>query len=181
MKKLVYALCCPFTDDVHYIGKSTQGMTRPLQHLNSSHSEKVIEWVDDLKALGNSPKVKILERVSEVDDLDVRERYWIYKYLDKDALLLNSNLITPFLVSENRSKELEDTNDVGINHISEFIKQRRKTVGLTQEQFAEKAGIALTVIRKIEQGKSNVSLEGLLHILKMFGATITPCKLNTLK
>ena len=45
-----------------------------------------------------------------------------------------------------------------MNQISEFVKTRRKKLGLTQEEFAEKAGVALTVIRKIEQGKDNLSL-----------------------
>jgi len=31
-------------------------------------------------------------------------------------------------------------------------------VNLTQEEFADRAGVALTVVRKIEQGKENLSL-----------------------
>ena len=45
-----------------------------------------------------------------------------------------------------------------IKPISEFLKTKRKELGLTQEQFAIKSGIALTVIRKVEQGKTNVQL-----------------------
>ncbi|MCT4647261.1 MAG: helix-turn-helix domain-containing protein [Carboxylicivirga sp.] len=36
----------------------------------------------------------------------------------------------------------------------EFVKQRRKELNLTQEEFAERAGAALTVVRKIEQGQN---------------------------
>ncbi len=43
--------------------------------------------------------------------------------------------------------------------ISQFVKDKRKAASLTQEQFAERAGVALTVIRKIEQGKGNLNLE----------------------
>jgi len=53
--------------------------------------------------------------------------------------------------------------------ISEFVKDRRKEVGLTQEEFAERAGVALTVIRKIEQGKTNLNMEKVNLVLKMFG------------
>ena len=35
-----------------------------------------------------------------------------------------------------------------------FLKEKRKQAGLTQLEFAERAGVALTVIRKIEQGKA---------------------------
>jgi transcriptional regulator with XRE-family HTH domain len=43
--------------------------------------------------------------------------------------------------------------------LSEFVKQRRKEVKLTQEEFAYRCGVALTVIRKIEQGKTNMNLD----------------------
>jgi y4mF family transcriptional regulator len=53
--------------------------------------------------------------------------------------------------------------------IAEFVKQRRKEVGLTQEEFAERTGVALTVIRKIEQGKTNLNMDKVNLVLKMFG------------
>jgi transcriptional regulator with XRE-family HTH domain len=34
--------------------------------------------------------------------------------------------------------------------LAEFLKDKRKEANLTQEEFAERAGVALTVIRKIE-------------------------------
>jgi hypothetical protein len=37
-----------------------------------------------------------------------------------------------------------------------------------------KAGVALTVIRKIEQGKENLSLAKLNQVLKMFGHVLGP-------
>lgn len=55
-----------------------------------------------------------------------------------------------------------------------FVKSKRKEVGLTQEEFAMKAGVALTVIRKIEQGKGNLNLEKVNHVLKMFGHELAP-------
>lgn len=56
-----------------------------------------------------------------------------------------------------------------MRNIAEFVKERRKEVGLTQEEFAERAGVALTVIRKIEQGKTNLNMDKVNHVLKMFG------------
>lgn len=53
--------------------------------------------------------------------------------------------------------------------IADFVKERRKEVGLTQEEFAERAGVALTVIRKIEQGKTNLNMDKVNLVLKMFG------------
>lgn len=56
-----------------------------------------------------------------------------------------------------------------MKRLSEFVKQRRKEVNLTQEEFAERAGVALTVVRKIEQGKTNLNMEKVNLVLKMFG------------
>lgn len=58
--------------------------------------------------------------------------------------------------------------------LGEFVKEHRKRVGLTQEQLADKAGVALTVIRKIEQGKDNLSLAKVNEVLIMFGHTLGP-------
>jgi len=53
--------------------------------------------------------------------------------------------------------------------LSTFIKERRKHIGLTQEEFAERAGVALTVLRKIEQGKTNLNMAKVNLVLQMFG------------
>lgn len=56
--------------------------------------------------------------------------------------------------------------------LSVFIKERRKQIGLTQEELANKAGVALTVIRKIEQRKDNLSLAKVNQVLGLFGHTL---------
>jgi y4mF family transcriptional regulator len=61
-----------------------------------------------------------------------------------------------------------------MKNLSEFVKEKRKQAKLTQEEFAERAGVALTVIRKIEQGKENLNLEKVNQVLKMFGHTLAP-------
>ena len=43
--------------------------------------------------------------------------------------------------------------------LASFVKARRKEVNLTQEEFANRAGVALTVIRKIEQNQTNLNLQ----------------------
>jgi len=56
--------------------------------------------------------------------------------------------------------------------LSEFVKARRKEVNLTQREFAERTGVALTVVRKIEQGKTNLNMDKVNLILSMFGHTL---------
>lgn len=58
--------------------------------------------------------------------------------------------------------------------LSQFVKDKRNEVKLTQEEFAERAGVALTVIRKIEQGKDNLNMDKVNQVLKMFGHTLAP-------
>ena len=65
-----------------------------------------------------------------------------------------------------------------MNRISNFVKTRRKQVKLTQEELALRAGVALTVVRKIEQGKENLSLSKVNQVLKMFGNVLAPVKDN---
>ena len=61
-----------------------------------------------------------------------------------------------------------------MKELSEFVKTKRKQLGLTQEEFAEKAGVALTVVRKIEQGKQNLSLSKVNQVLILFGHVLAP-------
>jgi y4mF family transcriptional regulator len=58
--------------------------------------------------------------------------------------------------------------------LAEFVKQRRKQAQLTQEDLASRAGVALTVVRKIEQDKGNLNLEKVNQVLKMFGHELAP-------
>jgi y4mF family transcriptional regulator len=62
--------------------------------------------------------------------------------------------------------------------IAEFVKNKRKDANLTQQEFADRAGVALTVIRKIEQGKENLNLEKVNRVLHMFGSELAPVSIK---
>jgi len=61
-----------------------------------------------------------------------------------------------------------------MKRLAEFVKDRRKSVNLTQEEFAERAGVALTVLRKIEQGKTSLNMDKVNLVLRMFGHELAP-------
>lgn len=63
-----------------------------------------------------------------------------------------------------------------MRRLATFVKERRKEVNLTQEEFADRAGVALTVVRKIEQGKTNLNMDKVNLILSMFGHELAPVK-----
>ncbi len=64
--------------------------------------------------------------------------------------------------------------------LAEFVKERRKEVNLSQEEFAERTGVALTVLRKIEQGKTNLNMEKVNLVLSMFGHELVPVSFKEL-
>lgn len=62
--------------------------------------------------------------------------------------------------------------------ISEFIKQNRKALGLTQEEFAMRAGLGLRFVRELEQGKKTLRLDKVNQALAVFGAQVSVGRLN---
>ncbi len=65
-----------------------------------------------------------------------------------------------------------------MNKISEFIKQNRKQLGLTQEEFAIRSGLGLRFVRELEQGKQTVRLDKVNQALAMFGMEVVPGRIK---
>ena len=63
-----------------------------------------------------------------------------------------------------------------MNKIAEFIKQKRKEAGLTQEEFAMRSGLGLRFVRELEQGKPTVRMDKVNQALAMFGMEAVPGK-----
>ena len=63
-----------------------------------------------------------------------------------------------------------------MNRIGNYIKEERKKAGLTQEEFAMRAGLGLRFIRELEQGKETVRLDKVNQALAMFGKEAVPGK-----
>ncbi|HAH32300.1 MAG TPA: transcriptional regulator [Elusimicrobia bacterium] len=61
--------------------------------------------------------------------------------------------------------------------IIEFIKSKRKDLGLTQEDLAKRAGVGLRFIRDMEQGKETLRTDTLNKVLRLFGKTLGPVDL----
>ena len=57
--------------------------------------------------------------------------------------------------------------------IREFVKQNRKALGLTQEEFAMRAGLGLRFVRELEQGKKTLRVDKVNQALEMFGAKLS--------
>ena len=61
-----------------------------------------------------------------------------------------------------------------MNTIAEFIKQKRKEMGLTQEEFAIRSGLGLRFVRELEQGKETVRMDKVNQALSMFDMKAAP-------
>ncbi len=65
-----------------------------------------------------------------------------------------------------------------MNKIANYVKQKRKEAGLTQEEFAMRSGLGLRFVRDLEQGKETVRMDKVNQALAMFGMTAVPGKVD---
>jgi len=64
--------------------------------------------------------------------------------------------------------------------ISEHIKSKRKTYGLTQTELAERSGVGLRFVREMEQGKSTLRMDKVNQVLALFGEKLGAVKSEVL-
>ncbi len=61
-----------------------------------------------------------------------------------------------------------------MNDLSQFVKNKRKTLGLTQEDLSLKAGVGLRFIRDLEQEKPTLQMDKVNQVLSLFGYKLGP-------
>ncbi len=168
-KYLIYGLYCPFTDNLHYVGQSRTAMTRPMQHLTEYTSQKIYEWVSQLKFLGYKPVIKILEECNE-KNINEREKFWIKKSKEEGSYLLN--------ITYNHTKNIllqkeYEFGDADIMAISQIIRETRKERNILQEELCQAAGITRPTLHMIEKGNSQTIYNNLRKVLDVLGFEIT--------
>ena len=60
--------------------------------------------------------------------------------------------------------------------LTQFVKEKRKKLGLTQSQLAERSGVGLRFIRELEQGKNTLQMDKVNQVLHLFGYELGPIK-----
>jgi len=60
------------------------------------------------------------------------------------------------------------------NVIGVFIRDERKKLGLTQEEFALRSGLGLRFVRELEGGKKTVRLDKVNVAVEFFGYHLEP-------
>ena len=53
--------------------------------------------------------------------------------------------------------------------LNEYVKTKRKSLGLSREEFAQKAGVGLRFLRELEQGKETLKMDKVNQVLSLFG------------
>ena len=60
--------------------------------------------------------------------------------------------------------------------LSQFLKEKRSLIKLTQPELAQKAGVGLRFVRELEQGKATLRMDKVNQVLKLFGHELGPIK-----
>jgi y4mF family transcriptional regulator len=60
--------------------------------------------------------------------------------------------------------------------IAQFVKEKRKSLKLTQVNLAEKSGVGLRFVRELEQGKETLRLDKVNQVLDLFGCEVGPVR-----
>lgn len=59
-----------------------------------------------------------------------------------------------------------------------FVKNRRKQLGMTQVDLAERAGVGLRFVRDLEQGKQTLRIDKVNQVLALFGHVLAPIQIG---
>jgi len=86
----IYGLADPITKDIRYIGKSERVKERYANHMNDNSKTHKVNWIKSLKSKGQKPFLIILEELSDTDNWQEKEIFWIKTAKDKNWNLVNS-------------------------------------------------------------------------------------------
>ncbi|MFL5784894.1 MAG: helix-turn-helix domain-containing protein [Bacteriovoracaceae bacterium] len=58
--------------------------------------------------------------------------------------------------------------------VAYFIRKKRKTRGITQEELAKEAGVGLAFLKRLEGGDENLHMAKVLQVLRFLNADLFP-------
>lgn len=84
----IYALCCPVTGVMRYVGASANPRMRLYSHVCEPVSFPMRKWIAECKRQRTKPSLKILAMLNEPNWRQI-EKQWIRKLLNEGHPLLN--------------------------------------------------------------------------------------------
>ncbi len=67
------------------------------------------------------------------------------------------------------------------SRIREFVKVKRKGLGLSQVDLADRAGVGLRFVRDLEQGKKTLRIDKVNQVLSLFGHELVPAEFHEIQ
>ena len=78
----------------------------------------------------------------------------------------------------NQRRTLDDLRkDIG--PVAWFIREQRKTLGYTQEEFAMRVGVGLRFLKDLELGKKSARMDKVNQVLNYLGKQLGPIPLDS--
>lgn len=62
--------------------------------------------------------------------------------------------------------------------LNQFVRLKRKELGLSREEFAQKAGVGLRFLRELEQGKETLKMDKINQVLNLLGMQLGPVPMD---
>lgn len=165
MKHYVYYHKDPVTKKLFYIGKGVGGRAYDT-------AMRSAEWQKEREQILNTHGLD--REVEIVASFDTQESAFEFEALE----IYRAGLMGHKLVNIAKPKVRDDYKEYD-NGISAIVKYRRKNLKLTQEEFADRAGVGLRFIRELEQSKkTTMRMDKVNQVLSMFGLKLSVAKNN---
>lgn len=162
----VYAHKNPINNQIFYIGKGTK--RRGYQ--TDGRSREWQEIVTQIKQQDLMFSVLILKTFNMASEAFKFEDNLIKKYKSQGALIVNNRVLVPhgavLLYGETKYNKNSP--------LIAFLKEKRKELNVTQQEFAKIVKLGLGAVRKIEQGDTSIELRNVLKALNHFGYEVGP-------
>lgn len=68
--------------------------------------------------------------------------------------------------------------DENYTSLSQFVRQKRKSLKMTQVELSEKSGTGLRFVRELERGKPTLRMDKVNQVLDLFGYELGPRAYN---
>jgi y4mF family transcriptional regulator len=65
-----------------------------------------------------------------------------------------------------------------IGPVAWFVREQRKSLGYTQEEFATRVGVGMRFIRDLELGKRTARMDKVNQVLNFLGHQLIPAPIN---
>lgn len=173
MNYYVYSHVNPVTGNPFYIGKGVGSRC----HDKSGRTPAWKLLVKGMADRGITYEVRILSMCKDEMEAFQKEREAIQERLEAGCILVNKVVGLPegdnFILADSEYVP-DEWNRSGT--LATFVRTKRKSCKLTQEQIADRAGVGLRLLREIEAGKPTLRIDSVNQVLHLFGYEMAPCR-----